>query len=538
MAKTISKIANSLTKNVFSYKIILDTKKRENEKQKRTGGTELETKRLTRGAGILLAITSLPSSYGIGTLGDAAFQFIDLLVDLKQRYWQILPVGPTGFGNSPYQSYSAFAGNPYLIDLDHLMKQGLLKEEEIRSFHWGKDENGIDYAMIYENRSQVLKMAFARFDREELGFLQFQEAEQEWLEDYGLYMALKEQFGDREWQSWEIPLRDRYPEALEEYRQRLKNEILFYKFCQYEFFKQWGFLKEYAQSSGIKLIGDMPFYIGADSADVWANRELFLLNEDGTPKSVAAAPPDAFAGEGQKWGCPIYHWQRMEQDDFLWWKKRVAKQAQMCDVMRLDHFNAIVKYYTVPGEAENGKNGKWSKGPGRKFTDAVEKAAKDTKVIVENLGMKQPLPGVRKLLAKTGWAGIKVLLFAFGDDTANEHLPHNYTDSNLVVYAGTHDNDTIVGYFRDKTDYELAYLYEYLNIKYKEEIPDALIRAAYASVADVAVIQMQDLLKLGNEARMNAPSTVGNNWRWRVGTDSLSEERRAWIRTLATVYRR
>lgn len=495
-------------------------------------------KRLTRGAGILLAITSLPSSYGIGTLGDAAFQFIDLLVDLKQRYWQMLPVGPTGFGDSPYQSYSAFAGNPYLIDLDNLVEQGLLKEEEIRSFHWGNDDTDIDYAMIYENRYQVLKMAYARFDNAEEGFLKFLEDEKDWLDDYALYMALKEQFGDREWQSWETPLRDRHPEALKEYQERLKKEILFYKFCQYEFFKQWGFLKEYARSRGIKLIGDMPFYIGADSADVWANRELFLLNEDGTPNGVAAAPPDAFAKEGQKWGAPVYNWQRMELDEFLWWQKRVEKLAEMCDVIRLDHFNGIVKYYTVSNEAENGKNGKWSKGPGRKFTDAVERAAKDTHIIVENLGIRQPLPGVKKLLAKTGWAGIKILMFAFGDDTANEHLPHNYTDSNLVVYAGTHDNDTIVGYFRDKTDYELAYLYEYLNIKYKEEIPDALIRAAYASVADLAIIQMQDLMKLGNEARMNAPSTVGNNWRWRIGTDSLSEDRRAWIRTLAVVYRR
>ena len=294
----------------------------------------METKRLTRGAGILLAITSLPSSYGIGTLGDAAFQFIDLLVDLKQRYWQMLPVGPTGFGDSPYQSYSAFAGNPYLIDLDHLVKQGLLREEEIRSFHWGDDENGIDYAMIYQNRSKVLKMAYARFDREESGFRQFQEAEKDWIEDYALYMALKEQSGDREWQSWDIPLRDRYPETLEEYREKLKSEVLFYQFCQYEFFEQWGLLKEYAQSRGIKLIGDMPFYIGADSADVWANRELFLLNADGTPEGVAAAPPDAFAENGQKWGCPVYNWQRMEEDNFLWWQKRVAKQAEMCDVIK------------------------------------------------------------------------------------------------------------------------------------------------------------------------------------------------------------
>lgn len=503
-----------------------------------TGGTELEAKRLTRGAGILLAITSLPSSYGIGTLGDAAFQFIDLLVDLKQRYWQMLPVGPTGFGDSPYQSYSAFAGNPYLIDLDNLVKQGLLREEEIRSFRWETDETDIDYAMIYQNRYQVLRMAYSRFDETEEEFRQFLKQAEDWIDDYALYMALKKHFGDKEWQSWEEPLRDRYPEAMEEYREKLKDDILFYKFCQYEFFKQWKFLKEYAHSRGIRLIGDMPFYIGADSADVWANRELFLLKKDGTPDGVAGAPPDAFTEEGQKWGCPVYNWKRMEQDDFLWWQKRVAEQAAMFDVIRLDYFNGIVKYYTVSDKAQNGKNGKWNKGPGKKLTEVIEKAAKDTHIIVEDIGTKYSLPGVKKLLAKTGWSGIKILMFAFGDDTANENLPHNYTDSNLVVYVGTHDNDTIVGYFRDKTDYELAYLYEYLNIKYKEEIPDALIRAAYASIADLVIIQMQDLLKLGNEARMNAPSTVGNNWRWRLGRDHLSEERRAWIRTLATVYRR
>lgn len=498
----------------------------------------MAAKELTRGAGILLAITSLPSSYGIGTLGDAAFQFVNLLVDLKQSYWQVLPVGPTSFGDSPYQSYSAFAGNPYLIDLDDLVKEGLLTETEIRGFHWGTDEADIDYAMIYENRFKVLRMAYEKFDITSEAFCSFTEKMSWWLDDYALYTALKRHFGDKEWQSWDASLRDREPEALAEYGQILHNQILFYKFCQYEFFKQWDVLKNYANSRGVQIIGDLPFYVAADSADTWANRQLFILEKDGTPKIVAGSPPDAFSTTGQKWGSPIYDWEYMEQDGFAWWQQRMIENREMFDVIRLDHFTGIVKYYTIQNDAEDGTTGKWCKGPGKKLTDAMHGVIGDTHIIVEDMGPKNLVPGVKKLMNKTGWPGIKILMLAFGDDTANEHLPHNYTDSNLVVYAGTHDSETIVGYFRDKTDYELAYLYEYLNIKYKEEIPDALIRAAYASIADVAIIQMQDLMKLGNEARMNAPSTVGSNWRWRIGTDTLSEERRAWIRTLATVYRR
>lgn len=498
----------------------------------------MEAKRLTRGAGILLAITSLPSSYGIGTLGEAAFRFVDLLVDLKQSYWQVLPIGPTSFGDSPYQSYSAFAGNPYLIDLDALEKEGLLNEKEILGFNWGTLEGEIDYETIYENRFKILRIAYTRFCTEEEDFLRFVEQSADWLEDYSLYTALKRHFGDREWQSWEAPLRNREPFALAEYQKMLHNEILFYKFCQYEFFKQWYELKGYANSRGILFIGDLPFYVAQDSVDVWANRDLFLLQEDGTPKGVAGSPPDAFSEDGQKWGSPIYDWKRMEQDGFAWWQARMKENAALFDVIRLDHFTGIVKYYTVQNNAENGKSGKWSKGPGRKLTDAIKAIINNTHIIVEDIGPKTQVPGVKKLMTRTGWPGIKILMFAFNEDTANEYLPHNYLDTNLVVYAGTHDNETIVGYFREKTDYELAYLYEYLNIKYKEEIPDAMIRAAYASIADVVIIQMQDLLKLGNEARMNAPSTVGRNWRWRIGTDTLSEERRAWVRTLSAVYRR
>lgn len=284
---------------------------------------------MARGAGILLAITSLPSSYGIGTLGDAAFQFIDLLVDLKQRYWQVLPIGPTSFGDSPYQSYSAFAGNPYLIDLDDLVQEKLLSVEEIRSFHWGNDEADIDYAMIYENRFKVLKMAFARFDIENEAFVRFCEENAGWLSDYALYTALKKHFGDEEWQKWDEPLRSRDPEALKEYETTLHADILFYEFCQFEFFKQWKKLKEYANNRGIQLIGDLPFYVALDSVDVWANRELFLLEEDGTPKGVAGSPPDAFSENGQKWGSPVYNWSRMEEDGFAWWQARMLEQ-QSC----------------------------------------------------------------------------------------------------------------------------------------------------------------------------------------------------------------
>lgn len=502
------------------------------------GDKYLEVKELARGAGVLLAITSLPSSYGIGTLGKAAFQFVDLLVDLKQRYWQILPIGPTGFGNSPYQPYSVFAGNPYLIDLDVLVKEGLLKETEIRSYNWGKNEAEIDYGIIYKNRIKILKTAFERFQTEQEAFVRFCAAEEKWLEDYAFYMALKRYFGDKEWQAWETALRDRAPEAMREYGILLRDEIMFFRFCQYEFFRQWTALKKYANSRGIQMIGDLPHYVSCDSADVWANRELFLLEKDGYPKRTAGVAPDVLSADGQNWGSPIYNWLRMEEDQFSWWRARMEESARLYDVIRLDYVTGIVRYYSVPAGAENGRNGRWTKGPGRKLTDAIERAVGDTRIIAEDLGPKTQAPGVKKLMAKTGWPGIKILILAFDDDTANEHLPHNYNDSNLVIYAGTHDNETIVGYFRDKSDYELAYLYEYLNIKGKEEIPDALIRAAYASIADVAIIQMQDLLRLGNDARMNAPSTVDYNWRWRVGKDTLSDERREWIRTLAAVYRR
>lgn len=496
----------------------------------------MKNSRMTRGAGILLSVTSLPSPYGIGTMGKDAFRFVDMLVDLRQKYWQVLPIGPTSFGDSPYQSFSAFAGNPYLIDLDILIEEGLLRQEEVDFYQWGDQKDDIDYQLIYENRFEVLKSAYERFDTKQKTFKDFCEENGDWLEDYSLYMAIKNEMNGREWLSWEEGLRDREKETLDRYRESLKKQILFWKFLQYKFFEQWTALRKYANKSGIQIIGDIPLYVALDSTDVWANRGEFKLGQDGRPTEVAGCPPDAFSDDGQKWGNPLYDWDKMEKDGYAWWQRRMKANGNLFDIIRIDHFIGVARYYSIPAEDVNARNGKWNKGPGKKLTDMIEKTLGKNRIIAEDLGVA--VPAVKKLLAKTGWPGMKILLFAFDGNTANEHLPHNYEDGNLVVYAGTHDNETVVGYFRDKTEYELAFLYEYLRIEKKDEIPDAIIRCAYGSVADIVIMQMQDLLKLGNEARMNFPSTVGSNWRWRTLRDSLSEERRTWIRTMTLLYRR
>ena len=499
-------------------------------------GLLLKNKEFMRGAGILLSVTSLPSAYGIGTLGTEAYQFIDLLAELRQRYWQVLPLGPTSYGDSPYQSFSAFAGNPYLIDLDALVKDKLLTTKEVRSFDWGNETSGIDYGKLYENRFQVLELAFVRFQSESKEFHSFCKKNEHWLEDYACYMAIKKSFANVAWLEWDEDIKNRDPEVLKQYKEKLTSEILFWKFCQFKFFEQWNRLKSYANRNGIEIIGDIPLYVALDSADVWAHRDLFLLNEMGNPSVVAGCPPDAFSSEGQKWGNPIFDWNRMEKDGFSWWAKRIKANAEIFDVLRMDHFIGVVKYYSIPAKDKTAKNGKWNKGPGKKLTDVIEKAIGNQKLIVEDLGVF--VPGVKKLIQKTGWPGMKILIFAFDGNTAHEYLPHNFEDRNRVVYAGTHDNETVVGYFNDKTDYELAFLYEYLNIRSRSEIPSAFIRLAYSSIADVVIFQMQDILELGNEARMNYPSTVGTNWKWRMWKDALSEEQKSFIRTMATIYRR
>lgn len=491
---------------------------------------------LIRGAGILLSITSLPSKYGIGTLGKEAYEFVDLLVDMKQKYWQVLPLGPTSYGDSPYQAFSAFAGNPYFIDLDFLVTDKLLLPEEILSFEWGDRDDDIDYGLLYQNRFAVLKLACSRFDFGNESFKQFCKEKQGWLEGYSFYMALKTFSNGADWLHWKPELRDREKEALEEYRELLREDILFWKFCQYKFFEQWGRLKEYANKAGIQIIGDIPLYMALDSADVWAGRELFLLQEDGRPTHVAGSAPDAFSDDGQKWGNPLYNWAYMEETGFQWWKDRVRANAELYDVIRFDHFIGIVRYYSIPEADCNGRNGHWEMGPGQKLTDAIAISLGSSKMIVEDLGVE--IPGVKELVLKTGWPGMKILQFAFDGNTAHEYLPHNYPDSNLIAYGGTHDNETIVGFFENWTDNQLEFLYKYCNISKKEEIPDAIIRLGYSSIAQVVMFQMQDILKLGNETRMNLPATIGTNWRWRYDKKQLTEERRSFLRTLSTIYRR
>lgn len=485
---------------------------------------------------MLMSISSLPSAYGIGTFGSAAFRFVDLLVDLKQKYWQILPMGPLTVGDSPFQAISLFAGNPYYIDLDELIERGLLRQEEVNAYRWGDSEEKVDYGILYQNRYTVLQQAFKRFDCSDENYIVFCSTNKAWLEDYSLYMALKYHFDNMAWYEWERPVKDRMEEELIKYRSLLSEETAFWKFCQYEFYRQWNMLKRYANGRGIQLIGDMPFYVAYDSVDVWTHRELFQLDGEGRMISVAACPPDDFSVNGQIWGNPVYDWEAMEKDDFSWWQARMRHQAALFDVIKIDHFLGIVKYFSLPAGEKDIRMGRWSKGPGRKLTDLLEQAADGKPIIAENMGTV--LPGVNKLIQRMGWPDMKVLLFAFNGRADNAYLPHNYEDTNTVVYAGTHDNDTIIGYYRDRTDYELAYLYSYLNIDKKEEISDAFIRAAYASIADVVILQMQDILRLDSEARMNQPSTVGGNWKWRIMEDALPEERRSWIRTQTALYRR
>lgn len=500
------------------------------------GVRNVKAKALTRGAGILLPISSLPSAYGIGTFGDAAFKFVDLLADLKQKYWQVLPMGPVTVGDSPFLSISLFAGNPYYIDLDDLVAAGLLGAEEIKAYRWGDSEGFVDYTVLYQNRYTVLQLAFGRFDCRDAQYIAFCDKQKTWLEDYSLYMSLKYYLNDKAWYEWEDALRNREEAALEQYREKLAKQISFWKFCQYEFYKQWDALKRYANRKGIQVIGDIPFYVAYDSVDVWTYRKLFCLDVEGKMLRIAACPPDEFSEEGQIWGNPVYDWKAMEADGYSWWKARIRQQAALFDIVKLDHFLGIVKYFSIEAGKNDVREGRWSKGPGRKLAELIDAATGDTKIIAENMGTV--LPGVNKLIQKMGWPDMKILLFAFDGKADNEYLPHNYTDSNTVLYAGTHDNDTIVGYYRNHTDYELAYMYSYLNIENKEQISDALIRAAYASIADVVILQMQDILQLGSEARMNQPSTIGANWKWRFSDELLPEERRNWIRTQMALYRR
>lgn len=488
-----------------------------------------------RGAGVLLPVTALPSPYGIGTLGAAAFAFIDQLKLAGQKYWQVLPVGPTGFGNSPYQSYSAFAGNPYLIDLDDLVDKGLLVKRDIEQFDWGNDASAVSYENIAKSKLLVLQTAFEHSNHlYSEGYIAFCKENEVWLEDYGLFMACKDHFAQQEWLLWEEDLKERETSALMNYRILLKEKLNFWKFCQYIFHQQWKAVRQYANQQGIAIIGDIPIYVAMDSADVWVNPALFQLDEEKKPIAVAGVPPDAFSDKGQLWGNPLYNWEAMEQTKFTWWKQRMAGCANLYDLVRIDHFIGIVRYYSIPAKEENAMHGTWCKGPGEKLMTAIHTVLEPARIIVEDLGVL--VDEVIALREQMHYPGMKVLQFGFDGNPNNEHLPHTY-QKHLAVYGGTHDNETVLGYFSTREEAcKRAFLY--LNVKTLEELPAAFMRALYGSVAHIAILQMQDILALPNTARMNVPSTLEGNWQWRLQKGAFTKEVAAKMNQLVHIYGR
>ena len=453
-----------------------------------------------RTSGILMPIFSLPSPYGIGSFGAEGYRFVDFLKKAKQSYWQILPLGPTSYGDSPYQSFSSFAGNPYFIDIDLLINEGLLTKEEAKNADFGKDNFKLDYEKLYNERFPLLKKAFGRFEPN-AEYESFCLDNSEWLDNYALFMALKEQNGGKAWNEWES-------EELKDNR-----ALLFHKFLQFKFFSQWHKLKKYANENGIKIIGDLPIYVALDSTDVWANKEQFLIKNN-KPTMVAGCPPDAFCEDGQLWGNPLYDWKKMKADGYLFWKKRLKAALETFDVVRIDHFRGFESFYAVPATDETAKNGKWLKGPDIAFFKEMEKHfGGNLPIIAEDLGFLTD--AVYKMLKKSGYPGMKVLQFAFDSREENDYLPHNY-DKNCVVYTGTHDNDTIMGWTKTAPAADVRQAEKYLNCKADNGFNFAMIRAALSSVADTAIIMMPDLLGLSSEARINTPAVLGGNWLWRI----------------------
>jgi len=491
-----------------------------------------------RSAGILCPISSLSSEYGIGCLSQEAYDFVDFLKKAGQTYWQVLPLGPTGFGDSPYQSFSTFAGNPYFIDLKTLIKEGLLKKEECDALDFGKEASAVDYGKMYGSRFKALRIAYRRFqEKKDEDFYLFTQENSYWLEDYALFMALKEKNEGRCWREWEEDLRFRRPEALRAAGAELGDEIGFWQFQQYEFSRQWKALSAYAQKQGIRFIGDIPIYVALDSADAWANPQLFQFDSEGNPTAVAGCPPDAFSADGQLWGNPLYDWEYLRKSDYDWWIRRISHCFEMFSVLRVDHFRAFDEYYAVPYGDENAKNGHWEKGPGIAFFDTVKKELGDLHILAEDLGYLTD--SVRKLLRDTGFPGMKVLQFAFDGSEDSDYLPF-YFQRNCVVYTGTHDNETSLGWIAGLNDHDRDFARRYVhseNTSYGAFVWD-FIREAHRSVADTCIIPIQDYLVKGNEARINHPSTTGSNWQWKMKPDELSESLTESIFRLTKLYGR
>ena len=485
-----------------------------------------------------MAVFSLPNEYGIGCFSKEAYDFVDYLAQAGQKYWQILPLGPTGYGDSPYQSFSTFAGNPYYIDLQEFIDEGWLTADECKEayeeFYETNDEynalsedikNGyVDYEAHYYARFSLLKRAYQRSDTQSRDeYIDFVIKEKYWLDDYALYMAIKDDHRGTCFSEWEKELKNRDEKALLKAKEKLSVEIGFYKFLQFYFLKQWTGLKNYANNKGIEIIGDIPIYVAADSADTWANPELFIFDSDLRPRGVAGCPPDYFSRTGQLWGNPLYSWDYHKSTGYEWWIKRIAKCLELYDVIRIDHFRAFDEYYYIPYKDVTAEFGHWEPGPGIDLFKTINKKLNNPRIIAEDLGLLTP--SVIKLVKKTGYPGMKVLEFAFDSDEENDYLPHNY-DKNCVVYIGTHDNDTVKGWYSTLKRKDKAHMRQYLGIRSARNLHRDMIRCAESSVADTCIVTMQDLFGLGKEARINTPSTLGYNWKWRLLPKYLEGEKR------------
>lgn len=494
-----------------------------------------------RASGILMPVFSLPGRYGIGCFSREAYDFVDFLEAAGQSYWQILPLGPTSFGDSPYQSFSVYAGNPYFIDLTDLIGRGLLTAEECDGADLGEPDNSVDYGKQYRNRSALLRKAFGRAAAllASKDFRNFR-AENAWLADYALFMAIKDSQGGKSFYEWPDTLRFRDERVLDVCREEMKEDILYYEFLQYLFSEQWFRLKKYANEKNIQIIGDIPIYVSADSADVWADPELFQISESGNLEAVSGCPPDGFSADGQLWGNPLYRWEYHRETKYAWWVRRMKRCAELYDVVRIDHFRGFDQYYSIPAGAKTAAGGKWEDGPGIALFQEIRRQIPDIRVIAEDLGYITD--SVKKLVRDTGYANMKVLEFAFDSrDSSGSvlYLPYNYP-RHCVVYTGTHDNETLVGWLSSIRPEEFRKVQEYTGTETDDRkvLADRLIRTAQGSVAELCVIPIQDYLKLGNEARINTPSTSGNNWKWRIDEDMLTETLAADIRRVTEIYGR
>ena len=487
-----------------------------------------------RKSGILMHITSLPGPYGVGTMGKSAYAFLDFLHASGQQSWQLLPLTPTGYGDSPYQSCSAYAGNPYLIDLDTLVRQHLLKKEELLSVDWGDDDTHVDFGKLYNGRTPILKLAYSRF-RNDRALNAFIKKNAEWLPDFALYMALKETHGFAPWFQWEEELKFRKPEVLEAQKEALSESIRFYCFVQYIFYKQWNSLRKKAGEYGIELIGDVPIYVPYDSVEVWKDPQLFRLDETLTPIDVAGCPPDAFSADGQLWGNPLYRWDVQKQTDFKWWISRLGAAGKLFDVVRLDHFRGFEAYWAVPYGDETARDGKWVEGPGMDFVNALKTKLPNLSFIAEDLGyLTQEVIDLRDA---SGYPGMKVLEFAFDSKEPSDYRPHTYT-ANTVCYTGTHDNMTMRQWFEEASPEAVKIAADYMALTKKEGFAWGAIRTAMSSVSQRAIVQMQDYLNLGGEARMNFPGKPSGNWCWRAKKGFMTKALAARILELTNRYDR